>query len=294
MGTMKVVIPALLLLFTSVCSAQEVETIISGTAVERTVTIKLADFEIGWVNAPWQPPVRHVILAGSKVRLEAPIRNVKDPVITWHKDRFALPFSGPVLEIPMVSASDAGTYQAHVGERADPKPRIGSDTATLVVTSAPSPLINVSHRAHLNAQNRAVLSGFVIDQAGGTSLLVRAIGPALGKFGIADPLAQPRLRVINAQGIAMTPLFYVNHSPVVVITPPDVPDDRTPVSYPEGSKPTVPRVPDIPGRLGAFPLPADSADIEYMYHLNPGIYTAEVTSGDGSSGTVLLEIYQYR
>ena len=43
---------------------------------------------------------------------------------------------------------------------------------------------------------------------------------------------------------------------------------------------------------GAFPLPATSADSALLVNLAPGAYTAQVTSGDNTAGTVLFELYE--
>ena len=44
--------------------------------------------------------------------------------------------------------------------------------------------------------------------------------------------------------------------------------------------------------LGAFALTAGSKDAALLVTLDPGVYTAQLSSADGSSGTALVEIYQ--
>jgi hypothetical protein len=43
--------------------------------------------------------------------------------------------------------------------------------------------------------------------------------------------------------------------------------------------------------VGAFALPAGSADAAILVTLQPGAYTVQVSSGDGSSGLALVEVY---
>jgi len=45
-------------------------------------------------------------------------------------------------------------------------------------------------------------------------------------------------------------------------------------------------------RTGAFLIPSGTRDAVVMKPFVPGSYTAQVTSADGSAGTVLLEIYE--
>jgi len=44
--------------------------------------------------------------------------------------------------------------------------------------------------------------------------------------------------------------------------------------------------------VGAFALPAGSADSAVIVTLTPGSYTAEVTGSNGATGVALVEIYE--
>jgi hypothetical protein len=43
--------------------------------------------------------------------------------------------------------------------------------------------------------------------------------------------------------------------------------------------------------VGAFPLNANSKDSALVLQLNPGAYTVQVTGGGGTTGAVLVEVY---
>ena len=45
-------------------------------------------------------------------------------------------------------------------------------------------------------------------------------------------------------------------------------------------------------RCGAFPIPRGTRDVVVMMPFTAGLYTAQVTSADGGTGTVLVEIYE--
>ena len=44
--------------------------------------------------------------------------------------------------------------------------------------------------------------------------------------------------------------------------------------------------------IGAFPFPANSTDSALLLSLAPGLYTAQLSSADGSTGNALIEIYE--
>ena len=52
-----------------------------------------------------------------------------------------------------------------------------------------------------------------------------------------------------------------------------------------------PQIADTAARLYAFPLPAGSADAALIARLDPGIYTAQVTTDNSAAGVALIEVY---
>jgi hypothetical protein len=49
---------------------------------------------------------------------------------------------------------------------------------------------------------------------------------------------------------------------------------------------------DSLARCGAFPIPRGTRDVVVMMPFPAGLYTAQVTSADSGSGSVLVEIYE--
>ncbi|MCF3650691.1 hypothetical protein [Synoicihabitans lomoniglobus] len=124
-------------------------------------------------------------------------------------------------------------------------------------------LTNLSFRAHTSPGEATAIAGFVIvdPQNFGRSarVLLRAVGPALADYDIADPLADPVLTVFNAAG-------------EIVATNDDwsAPDAAT------------------MAQVGAFSLSTGSKDAALAIDLPAGAYTMHA---GGGTGVVLLEIY---
>jgi hypothetical protein len=123
-------------------------------------------------------------------------------------------------------------------------------------------LVNLSMRTRAGTAQETVVAGLVI--TGGTRrVLIRAVGPGLTQFGVGGTLADPQLAVYAGGA-----LHALN-------------DD-----WGGG-----PGLTEVFQRVRAFPLGATSRDAALLLTLEPGAYTAHVTSAAGATGTVLLEIY---
>jgi phosphodiesterase/alkaline phosphatase D-like protein len=125
--------------------------------------------------------------------------------------------------------------------------------------------VNVSTRARVHTPGEAVVVGFVV---GGTStrhVLARAIGPALGAFGVTDALPRPSLRLYR-DGVVLA-------------------------SNDHWARADARQLSGLFERTGAFPLPEASRDAALVFPLAPGAYTLEATGLGGGIGTVLVEAY---
>lgn len=71
--------------------------------------------------------------------------------------------------------------------------------------SSDSMLANLSTRALVGTGNDVLIGGFILGAAnGGADIIVRALGPSLAEFGIANPLPDPTLELRDANGGLMT------------------------------------------------------------------------------------------
>ena len=130
------------------------------------------------------------------------------------------------------------------------------------------PILNVSARATVSVGNPIVAGFFVGGDPGTTrTFLCRAIGPTLKSFGVGNALTDPVMAVYDSTG--------------KIVIQNNRGDD---VGYATTAQTSA--------SVGALALPTGSKDAAKVVYLAPGAYTLQVTSGDGTSGTALAEVYQ--
>jgi len=151
-------------------------------------------------------------------------------------------------------------------------------------TSDPCVLTNISTRAYVGAQQAQVaIPGFVIFGSQPATLLVRAAGPALAGFGVADPVANPVLEVDDGGGDPIATDTGWANLPVL--------GDSTLVTGSSSTAGARQATPADFSSAGAFQLAAGSADSAMVVRLPPGAYTAKVSGAGGTTGATLVEVY---
>lgn len=138
-------------------------------------------------------------------------------------------------------------------------------------TSAPptTRLINISTRAQVGTGGNILIPGFVISGSGTETLLIRADGPSLTKFGVIGALAQPSLSVVNqstGNTIATNTAWGTNSSPAQIAS--------------------------VAAQVGAFAFTSGSADCAVIVNLPAGAYTVEVSGVNNTTGIALAEVYE--
>jgi hypothetical protein len=143
---------------------------------------------------------------------------------------------------------------------------VGTGGTILVSNPTPTVFANVSTRG-LVSKGQSFIGGFVIEGSAPRTILVRADGPALAQFGVSSPLPDPVLTVYdNNQNVVATNTGWgTNATPATLET--------------------------AALSVGAFALPSSSADSALLLTLQPGAYTAVITSAGGNSGNALFEAY---
>ena len=139
------------------------------------------------------------------------------------------------------------------------------DTGTgNIVVGAPTKLINISTRGFVGTGGNIMIAGFVISGSSPKTVLIRATGPTLAAFGMTGVLPDPKLDLTTATGTAISTNTKWGGSSQIAATA---------------------------AQVGAFAWPANSADSAILVTLQPGNYTALVSGASGTTGDVLLEVY---
>ncbi len=123
-------------------------------------------------------------------------------------------------------------------------------------------LANISTRGFVDTGSNVMIAGFIVasNTAGSGQLIVRALGPSLGSFGIANPLADPVLELHNSNG-------------TLIASNDDWRSDQA-------------------SQIEATGLqPSNDAEAAIVVTLAPGAYTAIESGKEGGTGVGLVEVY---
>lgn len=134
-----------------------------------------------------------------------------------------------------------------------------------------SRLYNLSLRSHTGIGDKVLIGGLVVEDPQGfersARVLVRAIGPTLGDYGVEGALTNPRLEIYDSHGLLVTN------------------NDR----WMDDTEAAV--IEELSIQVGAFPLPTNSNDAATLVTLPADSYTIHVNGVNDETGTALLEIY---
>ncbi len=75
-----------------------------------------------------------------------------------------------------------------------------SQSFKVTVTTSPGRLANISTRAQVGTGDNVTIAGFIVKGTHPKRLLVRGVGPSLTAQHVPNPLADPKLRLIRADG----------------------------------------------------------------------------------------------
>lgn len=124
-------------------------------------------------------------------------------------------------------------------------------------------LINISGRGVVDTSSN-LIAGFVVNGTGSMNVLVRAIGPTLTDYDVTGVLSNPMVTIYDGSNVSFAS------------------NDDWGGSTALSSAFT---------QVGAFNLPASSADAAILLTLTPGAYTAVVSGINGATGVALVEVY---
>lgn len=165
----------------------------------------------------------------------------------------------------LATALGAGAYSSVVDAKG------GSGVALLELYDAASgaagpAIVNASTRAFVGTGDQVLIPGFVVSGTGTVKLLVRAVGPTLGGFGVTGALADPQLTLFQGTTVIAT-------------------NDNW------GSAGNANEIATAAAQVGAFTLTGTSRDAALLVNLPAGNYTATVSGVGATTGTALVELY---
>ena len=171
--------------------------IINGTdpkmVILRAIGPSLADFGVAGA------------LADPVLELRAADGSVIASNDNWISDRAAIEATGlqpsKDLESAIIATIDPGAYTAIVNGK-NGTTGIGLVEAYDLNAAAASELANISTRGFVQTQSNVMIGGFILGSE--ANVLIRAIGPTLSGFGVADALADPTLELHDAQGTLLS------------------------------------------------------------------------------------------
>ena len=129
-----------------------------------------------------------------------------------------------------------------------------------LITVAAEKLANISTRVSAGTGDNRLIGGFIISGTASKKVIVRAMGPSLGNYGVNSALADPTLELHDSTG-------------VVIATNDNWADTQRTDVMASG----------IP--------PPNELESAIVRTLAPGAYTALVDGKDGGTGTALVEVY---
>jgi outer membrane protein assembly factor BamB/subtilisin family serine protease len=186
----------------------------------------------------------------------------------WDLNGSAIPGAvSPTYSVPTASVSDSGSYTVTVTGAAGAVTSAPASVTVFATGLAPGKIVNLSARANVGTGGNILIAGFVIQGTGSKNVVLRGIGPTLGlpPFSVPGVLATPQLTLISS-AINQTLDF----------------DDSW-----GGSAALAAAF----AQVGAFSIPAPSADSALEIALPAGSYTSQISGVNATSGVALAEIY---
>ena len=182
----------------------------------------------------------------------------------------AFPFTTGGKDSALSLTLAPGSYTVHVRGEGETRGVALMEVYDTEAASSESTLINLSTRALVGTGGSILIQGISV-QGAAKRLLVRAVGPRLGDFGVPGFLANPVIKIVNSAGVEVAKN-----------------DD-----WGAASATAVQAVADAAAATGAFPLLAGSKDAALVVTLPEGGYSVQVSGVDGATGVALVEVYAF-
>jgi uncharacterized delta-60 repeat protein len=248
--------------------------IVQGTGSDRDFSLYRRTSDVGpsvdLIPAVLQSPFGHTASLGTHTFLGAQASGLFPMTYQWFKD--GQPVVGATSAnyfVDSMQMQDAGTYTVTMTNAYG---SVATAPVSLTVSGAPSStggsarLANISSRGYVGSGDETMIAGFAVSGTAQHTVLIRAVGPTLGDYGVGHTLTDPKLTLFSGS----TSLF--------------VSDDW-------GREGNASAIAAAATKVGAFPLPPTGKDAVLLVALKPGNYTAQVSAASGEGGIALIEVY---
>jgi hypothetical protein len=182
---------------------------------------------------------------------------------SYSKSVGAFPLAAGSHDSALANQIAAGAYTVQI---TTPSGSSGVGLAELYELDANGRTVNLSTRANVRTGDGVLIGGFVVQGPAYKRMLIRAVGPTLGAFGVTNALRDPVLTVYSGQQVFATNDRWQDNSNADAVA------KATTVT-------------------GAFNLVSGGEDAALLITLPPGAYTVEVKGKNSLEGVALLEIY---
>jgi VCBS repeat-containing protein len=205
------------------------------------------------------------VVPGAAARLQVAAAGSGPFTYQWYRDGVALTgATAATLDIARASLSDEGDYAVTVS---DGRSSLQSRPAVVTLASNnPGRIVNLAVRASIDASETPLITGFVLEGSGSRTLLTRAVGETLSRFGVSPAVRDPALKLYRGSALLAENDDWNS----------DLSADLTRAS-------TV--------SAGAFTLAENSKDAGLLRRLIPSAYTLHTANKSDATGAVLVEIY---
>jgi len=126
-------------------------------------------------------------------------------------------------------------------------------------------IVNIAARVQIGTGGNILIAGFVVGGSTSRTVLIRASGPALLAFGVADTLPDPELQLFSGPTSLGSNTGWGGAAQIA----------------------------STAASVGAFAwTDPSSSDSALLVTLPPGAYTAQVSGSSGDTGVALVEVYE--
>jgi hypothetical protein len=165
-------------------------------------------------------------------------------------------FSVPTIDGATISGVFTPSFGTFLGSYHVSNGTIESAGLTRAV---PTRLANISTRGFVGTGEQALIGGFII-RDGGKTVFIDAKGPSLASAGVTNPVSSTQIGLYRGTALITSNNGWRNNANVAEITASGL-------------------------------APSDDRESALQVSLEPGNYTVIVSSGDGSTGVGLVEVF---